>query len=56
MNGDVDSRMNNLMKVCGCEERILSIKQKKCLSDFCKVQPNYNDLYNKSVYFLDKNI
>lgn len=25
MNGDVDSRMNNLMKVCGCEDRIWSI-------------------------------
>ena len=25
MNGDVDSRMNNLMKVCGCEDRIWSV-------------------------------
>lgn len=56
MNGDVDSRMNNLMKVCGCEDRIWSIKQKKCLSDFCRVQPNYYNLYNKSVCFLDKKI
>lgn len=28
MNGDVDSRMNNLMKVCGCEDRIWSIVEK----------------------------
>lgn len=29
MNGDVDSRMNNLMKVFGCEDRIWSIVDKR---------------------------
>lgn len=28
MNGDVDSRMNNLMKICGCENRIWSVVDK----------------------------
>lgn len=32
MNGDVDSRMNNLMKVCGCEDRIWNLQ---CKIPFC---------------------
>lgn len=56
MNGDVDSRMNNLMKVCGCEDRIWSIvdKNNNAIINDVLIDSNRINLFrNKSVDFLN---
>lgn len=47
MNGDVDSRMNNLMKVCGCEDRIWSIVDHYCNQIGSKKMIDYELLIRK---------
>lgn len=49
MNGDVDSRMNNLMNVCCCEDRIWSIVDKRSNKIGSKKKINYDGLSNKCV-------
>lgn len=54
MNGDVDSRMSNLMKVCGCEDRIWSVIQPDKNKINKKLEINhivFSNLYNSSILF-----
>ena len=44
MNGDVDSRMNNLMKMLNFEDRIWSIRHHKSFN-FCEIN-SYNQAYD----------
>lgn len=56
MNGDVDSRMNNLMKVCGCEDRIWSIlhPRNNSISPIYHITNEINkQIYNTSKKFID---
>lgn len=56
MNGDVDSRMNNLMKICGTENRIWSVVNKKNNSlRECtyNLSPFYTEMKVKSLHYLN---
>ena len=58
MNGDVDSRLNNLMKICGTENRIWSIvnRDKNSLdSDQYNISSRYMDIKFISQQYLDFN-
>ena len=57
MNGDVDSRMNNLMKVYGCEDRIWSITHPldNSISANCNITNGTDkQIYNASKKYIDK--
>lgn len=57
MNGDVDSRMNNLMNICGCENRIWSVVDKSknsIIVDGTLDTDRVNLFRNKSIDFLNK--
>ena len=58
MNGDVDSRMNNLMKVCGCEDRVWSVVKplKNTISINSPIANNYVQRYNSSIKFIDDSL
>ena len=59
MNGDVDSRMENLMRLAGTEDNVWSIvdKSKNNISDkIVDYQNHFEEMREKSILFLKSNL